>query len=142
VQAAWRELFVANRFGETALALWFFAVGTFAIVELKSRSKSGDWEKTFFVSLTAVLLFAQYYYPHIKAAWGGGTPVDITIFFKKDSPIRANQAISAQLIDESDEGYYILAPNENRAIYVPRADVSLVYFSGKLADSTLLQNTK
>jgi hypothetical protein len=78
----------------------------------------------------------------LKASWGGGSPVNVTIYFSKDSPISPNKAVSAQLVEESDEGYYIVGPKETKAIYVPRSAVALVYFSDKIADSPLLRDTK
>lgn len=132
----------AGRFEFTAVIMWFFAAGVLTVVELKVRSRGGDWEKTVFLLLGALFLFALFYYPHIKASWGGGAPVNVTIYFTKDSPISPNKAVSAQLVEESDEGYYIVGPNETRAIYVPRSAVALVYFSDKVSDSPLLRDSK
>jgi hypothetical protein len=87
-------------------------------------------------------VFAEYYYPHIKASWGGETPVAVTIYFTKDSVMSPNKTASAQLIEESDEGFYIVGPKETRAIFVPRSAVALVYFSDKVTDSLLLRDSK
>jgi hypothetical protein len=87
-------------------------------------------------------MFARYYYPHLTASWGGGTPVSVTIYFTKDSAISPNKAVSAQLIEESDEGFYLVGPKETRAIFVPRSAVALVYFSDTVADSPLLRDSK
>jgi hypothetical protein len=137
-----RDLLVDHRFQQSAVALWFFAVGVLTIVALKARLRSGDWEKTAFLVLWALFVFAFFYYPHIKAPWGGGTPVNITIYFTKDSAMKPSQAVSAQLVDESDGGLYIVGPNETKAIFVPRNVVALVYFSDRIADSALLRDSK
>ena len=137
-----RALFVEHVFMQSAIILWFFGVGIVALVEMKVRSQIGDWEKTIILTLATLLLFAVFYYPHLKASWGGGTPVSVTLFFTKDSPIKPNETVSAQLLDESDEGFYIIGSTENKAIYVPRSSVSLVYFSDSLSDSQLLRNKK
>jgi hypothetical protein len=142
VQSSARELFIANRFSATAVSLWFFVVSVVVILQLKARHEKRHWENVSFLLLGVVLAFAWLYYPHIKAAWGGGTPVDVIMFFAKDAPISPNQAASVRLIDESDTGFYILAPNESRAIYVRRDAVVLVYFSNKFPDSGLVQGTK
>ena len=136
-----RSLLVAHRFEQGALALWFFGVGIATFLEVKIRSRGGDWEKTAFVALGIVSAFAYYYYPNLKASWGGGTPVSIMMQFTKDSAVLANQ-LSAQLVEESDQGYYIVGPNESKAIFVPRNAVALVYFSDKVADSALLSPKK
>jgi hypothetical protein len=75
----------------------------------------------------------------MKASWGGGAPVNVVLYFNKDSAIKPNQNVSVQLVDESDAGFYIVAQGESRAIFVPRNSVSLVYFSDKPSDSTLLK---
>jgi hypothetical protein len=137
-----RALFFEHLFQQSAIILWFFGVGVVALIEMKVRPQIGDWEKTITLTLATLLLFALFYYPHLKASWGGGTPVGVILFFSKDSSIKPSETVSAQLIDESDEGYYIIAPSENKAIYVPRSSVSLVYFSDSLSDSPLLRNKK
>lgn len=113
------------RFEENAIVLWFVGVWAITVFEAKIRPRAGDWEKTAFLVLGALFVFALFYYPHIKSSWGGGTPVPATIYFAKDSPIRPSQAVSVQLIEESDQGFYIVAPNEPRALFVPRNSVSL-----------------
>jgi hypothetical protein len=137
-----RDLIFNHQFPQSAIALWFFAVGFVTAVELKSRQRGGDWEKTVIPFLGTLFVFAFFYYPHIQAAWGGGTPIGITIYFTKDSAIKPGQAVSAQLIEESDGGLYIVGPNETNAIFVPRSAVGLVYFSDRIADSPLLRDNK
>ena len=97
-----------------------------------------DWEKTAFTIAVALTVFANFYYPYLKASWGGGAPINVTIYFNKDSAIRPSQALVAQLVDESDEGFYIVGPQETKAIYVPRTAVALLYFSDKVSDSAIL----
>jgi len=137
-----RDLLIDHRFQQSAVILWFFAVGVLTIAEVKARLRGGDWEKTVFLVLGALFVFAFFYYPHIKAAWGGGTPVSITVYFTKDSAMKPSQAVSAQLVDESDAGLYIVGPNETKAIFVPRNAIALVYFSDRIADSALLRDNK
>jgi hypothetical protein len=64
------------------------------------------------------------------------------MYFTKDSAIRPSQAVSVRLVEESDEGFYIVGSKETKAIYVPRSAVSLVYFSDKASDSSLLRQEK
>ena len=133
-----REL-LARTFDFSVLILWFFAIAIVAKIELRSRTRSGDWEKTAFTVASVLIAFANFYYPHLKASWGGGASVPITIYFNKDSVIRPSQSVSVQLVEESDEGYYIVGEKEARAVFVPRSSVALVYFSDKLVDSPLLR---
>jgi hypothetical protein len=138
---------ILYNFDLTSVGLWFFVVFVVAIVEAKIWSKAKlaeptGWSRLVGTLFVAVLFFAQNYYPHMKASWGGGAAVNVTIYFSKDSPISPNKTVLAQLVEESDEGYYIVGPKETRAIYVPRSAVALVYFSDKVADSPLLRDSK
>jgi hypothetical protein len=141
IQYTIHEILVAH-FGWGVIALWFFGVGVAAQVELNVRSwnlTNPDWTKTLFVILGALLVFASYYYPHMESSWGGGSPINVVLYFNKDSAIKPNQSVSVQLLDESDAGFYIVGQGESKAIFVPRNSVSLLYFSGKPSDSTLLK---
>ena len=141
-----RQILLHHVFDIENIAMWFFAVGIFTILEVHVRlRKFADayeavWKvaKTLTPILIALLVFASYYYPRMKSSWGGGSPIDVILFFNKDSAIKPNQTVSAQLIDESDAGFYVLGQGETRAIFIPRSSVALVYFSDK-ADSSLLK---
>jgi len=136
-----------HEFGLTSVALWFFGCTIVAIVEFKTRTREslvydGGWSKPLGVLFAALLVFATWVYPHLKASWGGGTPANITVYFAKDSLLNPNKAVQAQLVEESDEGFYIVGPKESKAIFIPRSSVALIYFSDKTADSVVLQGVK
>jgi len=133
------ELVIANQFTVGAIGLWFFGMGVVTMLELNMRSKDADWSKSVFTICGALLVFASYYYPHLKSSWGGGSPVSVTIYFTKDSPIKPSQSVSAQLVDESDAGFYIVGQKDKKAVFVPRNAVSMTYFSDKVSDSALLK---
>jgi hypothetical protein len=123
-----------------ALQLWFFGVGVATAFELKMRKwsmRDTQWAGTLAIVLVAIGIFGRYYYPHLDSAMGGGSPVPITIYFSKDSPILPNQARPAFLIDESDAGYYVLGKEDTKAAFIPRTDVSLIFFSDDLSAFSL-----
>jgi hypothetical protein len=140
--------FFRNReFDQSSLTLWFFGCTIVATVEFKTRTREGllydgGWSKPLGVVFVALLLFARNVYPHLKAPWVGGTPANITIYFSKDSLLNPNKSMQAQLIEESDEGFYIVGPKESKAIFLPRTAIALIYFSDKPTDSPMLQNVK
>jgi hypothetical protein len=140
-------LLVGHIFRLETVALWFFAVIVVTVVELKVRSKqnlieAGQWSKPLVTLFVILLTFAQYYYPHLKASWGGGAPIPVTIGFTRDSAISPTKAVSVELIDEADEGFYIVGEKESSAVYVPRSGVAFIYFSDKISDSQLLRDSK
>ena len=138
-------MLITRDFQQGYLTLWFLGVFLVIVLEIKTRSKGKlldavDWSKPIATLLLILLIFAQYYYPHIKASWGGGTPTPVTLYLSKDSAIKPNQAVSVQLIEESDEGFYVVSPKETRAVYLPRNAVALIYFSDNVAGSALLRD--
>jgi hypothetical protein len=130
-----------THFGYAFVALWFFAVGVVAqiLVNTSSELTVGNWAVILSTALLLLSLFARLYYPFIKSSWGGGTPLNVVMYFNKDAAIKPSQSVSVELIDESDAGFYIVGQGESKAIFVPRNSVSLVYFSDKPSDSILLR---
>ena len=115
VRSAAIELFALGHFRFGAIWLWFFTIGVIALVEMASRSwkpRLGDWTQTVFLILGASLVFASYYYPHIKSSWGGGAPIPVTIYFTRDSTVMPSQSVGALLVDESDAGLYVVGKND------------------------------
>jgi hypothetical protein len=142
-----RSLFTDHHFDLSSLALWFFATTLAVKLEFDVRSgrdlaEGGEWSKPLVLLFCLLLAFSRELYPHLKTSWGGGTPANVTVYFTKDSLLNPNKAVQAQLIEESDEGYYIVGPKESIAVFVPRSAVALIYFSDDPAKSPMLQGNK
>ena len=142
-----RRYLTNHEFQITSLALWFFACTLFVTVEFKLRSgenlaQDGQWSKPLVVVFGFLFAFATVIYPHLKASWGGGTPANVTVYFTKDSLLNPRKSVEAQLVEESDEGFYIVGPKDTEAIFVPRSAVALLYFSDKAANSVMLRDIK
>jgi hypothetical protein len=142
-----RNVFTYHQFDFSTLALWFFATTLAVKLEFEVRTgrnlaEDGEWSKPLVLLFGLLLIFSRELYPHLKASWGGGTPANVTIYFSRDSLLSPNRSVQAQLIEESDEGFYIVGPKELKAIFVPRSSVAMIYFSDKPADSPMLQNNE
>jgi hypothetical protein len=135
---------IMHDFESGDLALWFFVIFAITVLQLKSKpgDYSGDRIKGLGTDLGLLFLivfaFGHHYYPHIKSSWGGGAPVAVTIYFSKESVIKPGESMPAQLVEESDEGYYVVGQKDSRAFFVPRNAVSLLYFSDWVSDSSFL----
>jgi hypothetical protein len=128
-----RALMGGQGFTHDALILWFFAVSLAAVTGFYDfPSNVGwhtDWYGTIAVSLILITQFSSHVYPHIKSSWGGGQTLPITLYLNGASPVFQNQHWQVQLIDEAENGFYVLDKHEKKAVFVPRSAVSLVYFS-------------
>jgi hypothetical protein len=133
-----------SRVDTTTLALLFFATALLVKYEIQPHPNRylgdlGTWTMPLGLLFVLLLIFSRGLYPNLKASWGGGTPTIVTVYFTKDSLLDPTKSAQAQLIEEYDEGFYIVGPKESKAIFIPRSAVALIYFSDKTADSGLLQ---
>ena len=72
-------------------------------------------------------LYAAKVYPTIKTQYGGGAPVPIVLHFTKKLPVFDSEKVSVSLIDETEQGYYVVRA-EDKAVFVSRGLVEEVEF--------------
>lgn len=136
----YKTLFWDGKFDSSALIFWMFTIGGIGIFELKFRSwksRVADWQLSFIPLLVLLLFFSRTYYPHIKASWGGGSPIPVTITLTKDSAFSPSKRVGCILIDETDEGLYVVGNSDRFASYIPKTSVGLIYFADVSASSSL-----
>jgi len=83
------------------------------------------------ISLSAITALAINVYPRVEYSWGGGKPIPALICFSKQSEILPGQQVRASLLEQSDGGYYVLEEANHKALFVPNASVSWVYYGKK-----------
>lgn len=135
---------VAGHFTHESVALWLFGIGAVSLLippELSSVTRfEGQTNNPLIIILSSLLIFSTHVYPHINASWGGGSPVAITLFLSATSPIMQQRSIPVLLLDETDSGYYVRQTKDQKATFVPRAEVTLVHFSSDVTDSDLFKS--
>lgn len=130
------DLFEYHLVTVSAVFLWYLIVGVslnFVFNTFKGRDLLENLTRgvPYIVSqlLLALSYFGSVYYPNIKASWGGGAPVPVTILFARESPILPGQYLSTHLLDESDSGLYIAGKNEKKASFIPRDEIASITYS-------------
>jgi hypothetical protein len=128
-----------------AVTLWFFGVGIWSeltrhiLSDPQKREKFAVHEGVLPVVL-ALALFPTALYPRIKSSWGGGSSTPVVVYFSRDSRILPGQQLECDLLDESDSGIYIAKTGETpRAIFIPRAAISAMYFFNKPLEPEFLK---
>jgi len=128
-----RAMTQGSGFTVDALMLWLFLVAIASVTDLHDFPTNfgwhTDWHATVGLALILLTVFASHVYPNIKASWGGGETLPVTLYLNGNAPVMPNQRWHVQLIEESDNGYYVLNKGEKRAVFIPRSAVALVYFS-------------
>jgi hypothetical protein len=116
-----------------AIELWFFLVGLEGrwniLLFRKSKEERLKFPLIVIVGLPLLFVFATVFYPRINSAWGGGSPLPVTLCFSKDSALMPSGELEVQLIDESDLGLYVLVKQDKRAVFIPRTSITLIRFS-------------
>jgi hypothetical protein len=113
---------------------WFFFIAITARGAEKNFREAGHprnvtWHWRLIEVIVTLGIFGMYLYPKIPPRLGGGQPTRITLQFASVSPIDGKTKDDFWLLDEVDTGYYVLrAPDEHKAIFLPRALVSAIYF--------------
>ncbi|HTX75894.1 MAG TPA: hypothetical protein VMD29_06785 [Terracidiphilus sp.] len=136
---------VRHEIGFGAVELWLLGVGGWTLLEMKVRSskpKRDDWTNSIYLFALALTIFANAYYPHIKASLGGGATIPIQITFTKDFPMMPNQTVVCMLIDETDSGFYVIGKDEKHATFIPRSAVTLIHFADASESSIFTPKAK
>ena len=63
----------------------------------------------------------------IPHQFGGGAPVPVVLHLTKKLPVFDSESIPVSLIDETEQGYYVLSAND-KALFVARSLVEGVEF--------------
>lgn len=128
-----QALMLRRGFTVDALVLWLFAIGLASVTDLNDfPTKLGwhtDWYAIVGLMLLLLTVFASHVYPSIRASWGGGETLPVTLYLNGNAPVMPGQHWQVQLIEETESGYFVLNKGEKKAVFIPRSAVALVYFS-------------
>ena len=63
--------------------------------------------------------------------WGGGQLTPVQLFLSNAVPWSPANPIDAQMLDETDQGMYVLLSPTGKAFFVPRSNIASVYFGSR-----------
>ena len=112
------------------LTTWYFLVGVFTFLVRDNENplkEALDWRNWLFAAIL-VGFYASSIYGGIQAKYGGGAPTPAVLYLSKPSAWFDSNVVSVQLLDETEEGYFILAPSSDKALFIPRSNVTALYF--------------
>src|SRR5260370_32737209 len=97
-----RALTLRNGFTIDALVLWIFVIALAAVTDLYDFPPNSGWLTDWYAAAAWVFIlltvFASHVYPHIKASWGGGETLPVTLYLNGNAPVMKNQRWHVQLI--------------------------------------------
>jgi hypothetical protein len=81
--------------------------------------------------LIVLWLYISQVFGALPPRWGGGQPIPIQIFQNAPAPWSVSNPVDALLLDETDQGLYVLLSPSGRAYFVPRSNVASMFFGTK-----------
>jgi hypothetical protein len=112
------------------LTCWFFLCGVAAQLVRCSTDRlrlALDFRNWFFV-IVEVWFYAVAIFGIMPAKIGGGAPTSMVLYLNGPVAWLDRTPASVSLLDETDQGFYVLTPGKSRALFIPRSDVGSVYF--------------
>jgi hypothetical protein len=115
------------------IVLWFFSICMFTLsISLKlstpGQIRRTEWERSALLIFPFVFfIYAAKVYPNLRHEIGGGAPVPVVLHLTKKLPQFDSESAPALLIDETDQGYYLLFRG-NKAEYLTRGLVEEIEF--------------
>ena len=128
------SIFVAGLYYDSeqlaTLTVWMFMAGVVVrSIEFDSdRLRSALDFRNWFFAMILVAFYISSVFQLVQPKYGGGAPTPITLFLQKPVAWFNSTTISVSLIDETDQGYYVLSSGKDKALFIPRNDVSSIYY--------------
>ncbi len=76
-------------------------------------------------------VYISQIFSELPPRWGGGQPTPVVIYLSNSTPWSPSNPLEALLLDETDQGLYVLLSPTGRAFYVPRNNVVSAFFGTK-----------
>jgi hypothetical protein len=113
---------------------FFFALVRF---EMASRRRSGGALKyltnplSWPLPLLIIWIYISQIFILLPPRWGGGQPTPIVVYLNNPAPWSPENPTQVLLLDETDQGLYVLLSPSGKAFFVPRSNVASVFLGNK-----------
>ena len=98
----------------------------FGISALSALNKFNIWTNVSTLLLLPFITFSLWVYPHTRAAFGGGEPTVAQMYLALPNGDKTSEQV--KIVDETDNGYYVIQVTKTQVQYIPRSAVTSVVF--------------
>ena len=112
------------------LTFWFFLS---AVIVLSMRDSANrllsalDFRNWFFIIL-AIGFYIAAVFGSVQSKVGGGAPTPVVFNLNKPVAWLDSTTAKVSLLDEANQGVYVLTSGKTKALFIPRNDVGSLYF--------------
>ena len=112
------------------LTIFLFLAGLSALQVKPGISYALDF-RNWFLAVLLIALFTFKIFGDIRPELGGGAPSPVTLYLNMPVAWLDSNVASVLLVDETDQGFYVLTALTDKAFFLPRSNVASVYFGTK-----------
>ena len=117
----------------SALAVFFALVGWETMAFKRSTDKLRHFSDftNWIILLSVLWMYILGIFGNLHPRWGGGRPTPIQIFQNSATPGLPASPMDALLLDETDQGLYVLLSPTGKAFFIPRTNIATIFFGTK-----------
>jgi hypothetical protein len=78
-------------------------------------------------SFVVIAAYTNWVFPFIPLKLGGGEIVAVTLYLTEGN--QQTRVVSGGMLDQSDQGYFILPSDRDKGLFVPKERVDAIYFA-------------
>jgi hypothetical protein len=116
-----------------ALAVFFALVAREAMAIKRSESKLkyvSDFTN-WIILLLILWIYILQIFSVLPPRWGGGRPTPVLVFQNTPAAGLPMNPVDSLLLDENEQGLYVLLSPTGRAFFIPRGNVATIFFGTK-----------
>jgi hypothetical protein len=87
--------------------------------------------RNWYLVLLLIWVYINWVFSGMPPRWGGGQLTSVQIFQSTPLSWSTSNPIDALLLDQSDQGYYVLLSSTGKAFFIPQSNVSSIFFGPK-----------
>jgi len=103
-----------------------------SIWQLRDFFTKHNFLLSFSYIMLAIAAFSNWVFPLIPLKVGGGEILPITVYISKADSLSGT--VHGGLLDESDQGYFLLPSGQAKGIFIPKERVEAIYFTNGPSD--------
>jgi hypothetical protein len=117
----------------SSLTMFFFFIGwqSVFVKDFQSPLRFATDFRNWALILLLFWIYISEVFSNIPPRWGGGQPTPVQIFQNTQASWSQSNPTDALLLDETDQGFYVLLSEHGKAFFIPRSNVSSILFGSK-----------
>jgi hypothetical protein len=124
-------LFGSKNIANLTLFLFLAGLNALQIKRNPDRTRYAMDFRNWSVPLALIAMFIFGIFGNVRPGLGGGAATPVILYLNTPVEWLDSKAASLLLVDETDQGFYVLTAPTGKAFFLPRSNVASMYFGTK-----------